>query len=39
MKTANRPKTPLWEKSMQAKMNLASVREALYEIAENGGMK
>lgn len=36
MKTANRPKTPLWKKSMLAKMDLASVRDALYEIAENG---
>lgn len=36
MKTANRPKTPLWKKSMLAKMDLASVRASLYEIAENG---
>lgn len=36
MKTANRPKTPLWKKSMLAKMDLASVRDALYEIADNG---
>lgn len=36
MKTANRPKTPIWKKSMLAKMDLASVRAALYEIAENG---
>lgn len=36
MKTANRPKTPLWKKSMLAKMDLASVRAALYGIAENG---
>ena len=38
MNSINKPKTPLWKKSMLQKLNYYDIREQLEEICENGDM-